>query len=184
MVSWLAPAEVWKVRTVATGMPGGKAAASRLLVNMCSPLCSGVCGATRSAVMELDGPCPSTIPVNWFAERHADLRLPVGDEADDRGVVEGLDHLTDQAPGTDDRIADVDAVGATLVQRDRRGEVRRVLVLGLRGDRRQRLQEGQVLQRGDLAQLVLLEALLQLRRPQLADRPLQPLVLRPAPIRS
>ena len=49
-------------------------------------------------------------------------------------------------------------------------------VLGLRRDGRQRLQEGQVLQRGDLAQLVLLEALLQLCRSQLADRALQPLV--------
>ena len=55
MVSWLAPAAVWNDCTVATGMPGGNAAASSPLVNMTSPLCTGVCGATRSAVMELAG---------------------------------------------------------------------------------------------------------------------------------
>ena len=48
-------------------------------------------------------------------------------------------------PAPDDGEADVDAVGAALVERDGGGEVRGVLVLGLRGDGRQRLQEGQVL---------------------------------------
>ena len=49
----------------------------------------------------------------------------------------------------------------------------------------QRLQERQVLQRHELAQLVLLEALLGLlRRAAAPMRPLQLLVLRPAPTRS
>src|SRR6516162_6246890 len=55
MDSWLAPAAVWKDTTLATGIPGGYDAASRPLVNMTSPLCTGVWGATRSAVMALPG---------------------------------------------------------------------------------------------------------------------------------
>ena len=126
-----------------------------------SPLCTGVCGGTRSAVIELPGPWPSTIAAVLVlpAERHSDLGLAVGHELHDGGVMERLDHLPHEPAGPDDRIADVDAVGSALVQCDRRGEVRRVLVLGLRRDRRQRLQERQVLQRRDLTQLVLLEAL-------------------------
>ena len=65
-LSWLAPAAVWKDSTVATGMPGGKAAACRPLVERTSPLFSGVWGGTRSSVRSLPGPCPSTMPVSWL----------------------------------------------------------------------------------------------------------------------
>src|SRR6516165_8847005 len=68
MLSWLAPDAVRKVETVATGMPGGYDAACRLLVYIVSPFVTGVCGGTRSAVMSLDGPCPSTMPEYFCCE--------------------------------------------------------------------------------------------------------------------
>ncbi len=162
------------------GCPGGTMPPWSPLVNMTSPLCSGVWGGTRSAVIELPGPWPSTIPLYWFPGPKVTPTLDWPSVTSRTTEVWWKDWITwpTSPPAPTTGIADVDAVGPALVQRDGRGEVRRVLVLGLRGDGRQRLQEREVLQRRQLTQLVRLEALLALRGPQLSDRPLQLLVLR------
>ena len=133
--------------TCATGIPGGKAAASKLLVYIISPLCSGVCGATRSAVMGESGPWPSTVAVYAAsAEGDAHLGLPVVDQPHHSGVVKRLDHLPHQPARPDDRHADVDPVGSPLVDGDGHGEVRAAHLLRLRHDGGQRVEERQVLQ--------------------------------------
>ena len=125
------------------GCPGGTTPPWSPLVNMTSPLCSGVCGGTRSAVIELPGPCPSTIPLYWFPGPKVTPTLDWPSVTRRTTEVWWKDWITwpTSPPAPTTGIADVDAVGPALVQRDGRGEVRRVLVLGLRGDGRQRLQE-------------------------------------------
>ena len=83
------PAAVWKDRTVATGIPGGKAAACEpagehdlaLVQRRVRRHQVGGHGVARALAVDDAG-------VAGSAEGHADLGLAVGDQADDRGVVE------------------------------------------------------------------------------------------------
>ena len=183
MVSWLAPDAVWKECTVATGMPGGNAAACEAARVHDLAL---VQRRVRRHEVRRHG-VARALPVDDAgelvarAERHADLGLAVGDQLDHAGVVERLDHLPDQPAGADDRVADVDAVGAALVEGDGGGEVRRVLVDGLAVTVGERSQVGQVLRAAVSSRSwFVLEVLFALRGAQLPDGLLQLLVLRSA----
>ena len=83
---------------------------------MLSPLCSGVWGATRSAVMGL-----GTLAVHDAGDARSPKVTPTLDwpsviSRTTAGVMERLDHLPHQATGPDDREADVDPVVSALVR--------------------------------------------------------------------
>ena len=142
MLSWLAPDAVWKDRTVATGIPGGKDAASSPLVNTFSPLSSGVLGGTRSGGQVVAGPLAVDDPGEWLPKVTPTLDWPSVIRRTTEVWSKRWITCPTNPPSPTTGIADVDALVAALVDGDGGGEVRGVLLIVCAGHGRQGPRNG------------------------------------------